>query len=741
MGRSRSPRRRRSRSGSRSRWRRRDSSRDNGRESSRRSRKRSLEHDEHQAAQIVGEKRKGAPFEGLQAFAKRVKLQAQEQLKPVFLSKAQRQALALQRLSDQRKKQREKQDEARQARKDLEKRTRELDNDRDSYRRDNRFMSERDRERERAHRQESRDERNKQRAVQKKEDIAVRLKQDIKDSYLGRKKRKKRVIPPSQKFRFSFDWEATDDTSQDLHPLYQHRAELAMQFGRGYIAGIDRDEQKKKNTVYDDLVKKHKITDEHLRKDVDAKRKERARKEKESKKEKRRLNRHWKEKTLSEMLPRDWRIFKEDYNITTRGSDIPLPLRSWKESKLPKGILESLRDIGYKHPTPVQRMAIPIGLSNRDVVGIAETGSGKTAAFLLPMLVYIQTLPKMTTEVALDGPYALVLAPSRELAQQIENECHKFSARTGIRSAPVVGGVPIEAQAFQLREGAEIVIATPGRLKDCLDRRFTVLNQCNYIVLDEADRMMEMGFQEQVTSILDQMPSSNLRPENPEDLVDNHQYRQTIMFSATMPQQVEFLTKKFLRNPVFLSIGDRTGKSADTVKQHVIFTTGPLKRKVVRELLDRSEAPIMVFCNQKNECDALSRFLNDQGYNTDVLHGGKIQEVREYALASLKDGTIDTLVCTNVAGRGIDIKGVTHVINFDMPATMDEYTHRIGRTGRAGALGEATSLITNADEDIMYELKQKLIATGNVVPHELAKHPAALAKPGTIVKPKILFLK
>lgn len=225
--------------------------------------------------------------------------------------------------------------------------------------------------------------------------------------------------------------------------------------------------------------------------------------------------------------------------------------------------MEALQRAEYEEPTPIQRVAIPTALSGVDLVGIAVTGSGKTAAYVIPMVVYVKSLPPMTHESALNGPYALVMAPTRELAQQISEECEKFAKPLGIRAVSVVGGVDIQEQGFLLREGAEIVICTPGRLVDCLERRLVVLNQCNYVVLDEADRMIEMNFEKDVTRILDSMPASNLKPENPDEMEDGKKrYRQTIMFSATMPQSVDLLTRQYLRRYIRINIGSRSGKKA-----------------------------------------------------------------------------------------------------------------------------------------------------------------------------------
>eukprot|EP01083_Nonionella_stella_P031953 87453_1 len=410
-----------------------------------------------------GEKRKLTVAEtDLQSFAKKVRMESVKREVPKFLSKKQRQELALKRLAEKRAAQKEQLDTVRDTRKEFESNVR---NSKYGSSRDRRRdyggsrMSERERDRERKEREASRSVREVERKKREEDGRTEKSLQLIKDMYLGKKQKKKKIIPPSQKFKFSFDWEATDDTTETINPLYSKRHQVSFQFGRGYVAGIDREAQKKDSTVYQEMASKHTITDPDLKAAIDRKREERKEKERVKEKEMKKVMRHWKEKRLDEMTSRDWRIFKEDYNISTRGSNLPLPIRYWKESGLPKDILETLKKVGYKEPTPIQRMGIPIGLTFRDVVGIAETGSGKTAAFLLPMLVYISKLPPMTRVNAADGPYALILAPTRELVQQIEQECHKFAEPIGIRAMSIVGGVHIERQGMMMRDGSEILIA------------------------------------------------------------------------------------------------------------------------------------------------------------------------------------------------------------------------------------------------------------------------------------------
>ena len=252
------------------------------------------------------------------------------------------------------------------------------------------------------------------------------------------------------------------------------------------------------------------------------------------------------------MTERDWRIFKEDYDIATRGGNIPFPIRSWKESTIPEKILQVISKVGYTEPTPIQRQAIPIGMQNRDIIGVAETGSGKTAAFVIPMLAFISKLPPLNYDNYHLGPFAIIMAPTRELVQQIEQETVKFARGLQFTAVSLVGGHTIGEQAFNLRDGAHIIIATPGRLRDMLDRRILVLSQCTYVVMDEADRMIDLGFEEDVNFILDQLPLTNLKPDSEaaENILElqkqigmNKTFRQTVMFSATMPAAVERLAK------------------------------------------------------------------------------------------------------------------------------------------------------------------------------------------------------
>ncbi|KAK6775299.1 hypothetical protein RDI58_026300 [Solanum bulbocastanum] len=532
-----------------------------------------------------------------------------------------------------------------------------------------------------------------ERRKRENEDKRGRL-EAIKEQYLGSEKPKKKKLV-TKRSRLSFHWENTEDTSRDVNSLYQNPHEASLLFGRGFRAGIDRGVQRK--------------IERDLREKIDL---------------------HWSEKNLVDMKERDWRIFKEDHNMSYNGSRILPPMRNWAESKLNTELLKAIERVGYDKPSPIQMAAIPLGLQQRDVIGVAETGSGKTAAFVLPMLTYITKLPPLSEE---NGPYAVVMAPTRELAQQIQDETVKFAHYLGIKVVSVVGGQSIEEQGFRIRQGCEVVIATPGRLLDCLERRYCVLNQCNYVVLDEADRMIDMGFEPQVAGVLDAMPSSNMKPENQDEELDEKKiYRTTYMFSATMPPAVERLARKYLRNPVVVTIGT-AGKTTDRITQHVVMVKESDKMYKLQRLLDELGDKIaIVFNNTKKQADTVAKNLDKAGYRVTILHGGKSQEQRDISLEGFRTRRYNVLVATDVAGRGIDIPDVAHVINYDMPYNVEAYTHRIGRTGRAGKKGVATTFLTLQDTEVFYDLKQMLIQSNSSVPPELARHEASKFKPGRI---------
>jgi len=555
---------------------------------------------------------------------------------------------------------------------------------------------------------------------------------DTNTSTFSAKKKRKRTTEK----KFNFEWNTEEDTSPDYNPLYQARAEGTSFFGRGKLGGFADDNADSMAKAYARAIEER---------DPEAGR-ERAKEMLEMERRRREeggrngIDKHWSEKKLDHMRERDWRIFKEDFNIATRGGNIPNPMRSWTESGLPKRLLDIIDKAGYVDPSAVQRAAIPVAMQSRDLIGVAVTGSGKTAAFVLPLLVYISELPALDELTKNDGPYAIVLAPTRELAQQIEGEAKKFAEPLGFKCVSLVGGHSIEEQSYNMRDGAEIIIATPGRLVDCIERRVLVLSQCCYIIMDEADKMIDMGFEKDVNKILDALPVTNEKPDTDDAenamamsrlLGGKDRYRQTMMYTATMPAALERMARKYLRRPAIVTIGN-VGEAVDTVEQRVEFVSGEDKRKKrLNEILSSREfaPPIIVFVNIKRNCDAVARDVQKMGFSSTTLHGSKTQDQREAALASLRNGNTDVLVATDLAGRGIDVPDVSLVVNFNMATNIESYTHRIGRTGRAGKRGVAITFLGNEDGDVLYDLKQ-MISKSEIsrVPEELRKHEQAQQK-------------
>ncbi|KFD54612.1 hypothetical protein M514_04557 [Trichuris suis] len=689
------------------------------------------EDEQQNDASSVSTKKEPLSLEEL--LAKR-KAEQEAETKPVFLTRAQREAEALKK----------RQEEVEKKRRELA----ELKNHRMGFLEQALKSQERERGRDRRERRERRD--NDQTAEKRshgkdavnttdvdheKEVIA------IKERYLGLQQKKKKRSRRLHERKFIFDWDAGEDTSNDYNPLYKEKHEVQF-FGRGHVAGIDlRSQKKSQSQFYGNLL-------ERRRTDAEKEQQQKFQTKVRAKEAKQKWDdRHWRQKSLEEMAERDWRIFREDYNISIKGGNVPKPLRSWEDGNFPQEVLDVIRKVGYEEPTPIQRQAIPIGLQNRDIIGVAETGSGKTAAFLLPLLIWIQSLPKIEREEDVDqGPYAVIMAPTRELAQQIEEEAVKFGQPLGVRTVSVIGGLSREDQGFKLRLGCEIVIATPGRLVDVLENRYLVLNQCTYVILDEADKMLDMGFEPFVQAVLAYMPVSNVKPDTEEaedeatlmaNFFTKKKYRQTVMFTATMSPAVERLARNYLRRPVVVYIG-AVGKPTERVEQVVYMMSESEKRKRLVQILEAGiEPPIIIFVNQKKGADILAKGLEKLGFNPCALHGGKGQEARDYALSSLKEGSKDILVATDVAGRGIDIKDVSLVLNYDMAKTIEDYTHRIGRTGRAGKSGKAITFLTKEDSAVFYELKQLLIESPvSTCPAELANHPDAQQKPGVFMTKK-----
>ncbi|KAK4731532.1 hypothetical protein R3W88_024520 [Solanum pinnatisectum] len=428
---------------------------------------------------------------------------------------------------------------------------------------------------------------------------------------------------------------------------------------------------------------------------------------------------HWKpsERVLrlkSEQIEEIRLRLNVDVNVSPGSCPAPSPIESFPDMCLDASVMKDIEKHGYTAPTAIQAQAMPVALSGRDLLGCAETGSGKTAAFSIPMIQHCLAQQPLQRG---DGPLALVLAPTRELAQQIEKEVTAFSmSLDSFKNAIVVGGTNISEQRSELRAGVHIVVATPGRLIDHLQQGNTSLSRIAFVVLDEADRMLDMGFEPQIREVM-----RNLSVKH-----------QTLLFSATMPAEIEALAQDYLTNPVRIKVGKVSSPTANVSQT---LEKVPENDKIDRLLdllveeaaqAEKSGHPFpltIVFVERKTKCDEVAEALMQQGLLATALHGGRSQNEREAALRDFRHGPINILVATDVASRGLDVTGVAHVINLDLPKTMEDYVHRIGRTGRAGSTGRATSFYTDRDMYLVAQIRRAIadIGSGNDVTIAMGK--------------------
>jgi len=367
--------------------------------------------------------------------------------------------------------------------------------------------------------------------------------------------------------------------------------------------------------------------------------------------------------------------------------------------------LRAITESGYDEPTPIQAGAIPSVLMMRDMIGIAQTGTGKTASFVLPM---IDILAHGRARARM--PRSLILEPTRELAAQVAENFEKYGKYHKLSMALLIGGVQMGDQVKALEKGVDVLIATPGRLMDLFERGKILLTGCNLLVIDEADRMLDMGFIPDIENICTKLPAN----------------RQTLLFSATMPPPIKKLADKFLSNPKTIEVA-RPASRNENIEQFVVKTSERGKRDTLRDLLDVEDlSTAIIFCNRKTTVRELAKSLQRSGFNAGEIHGDMDQSSRIAELDRFKAGTINILVASDVAARGLDVKGVSHVFNFDAPWHPDDYVHRIGRTGRAGAKGRAFTLVTASDDEALDNI-QKL--TGYKIPvFDTGKTDAAPAK-------------
>ncbi|CAF4909145.1 unnamed protein product [Pieris macdunnoughi] len=392
-----------------------------------------------------------------------------------------------------------------------------------------------------------------------------------------------------------------------------------------------------------------------------------------------------------------------DNKITILGEDIPSPFRDIDSCGFPEYIKTVLKEQGITTPTVIQSQGWPIALAGKNFVGIAQTGTGKTLAYLLPAVVHI----KETEGRRGRGPRVLIVAPTRELARQIEEVAKEFQKSLGIRSLCIYGGVSRSRQAEELKYGVDILIATPGRLNDFIDSKVTNLSRCNYVVLDEADRMLDMGFEPQIRKALEGVPYE----------------RQILMFSATWPKEVQYLAKDYLGKFVQVNVGSTDLTANHNIKQNFYVLEQGQKmdklKQIMHDIAGHGFGKILVFTNTKRFVDNLTLSLRRNKWPAVGIHGDKSQAQRDVIINKFRSGTTNILVATDVAARGLDVDGITHVINYDFPNTTEDYIHRIGRTGRSQNKGVSYTFLTTEEGRHAHSIIAVLKEAKQEVPEEL----------------------
>ncbi|XP_059196451.1 probable ATP-dependent RNA helicase DDX59 [Centropristis striata] len=398
---------------------------------------------------------------------------------------------------------------------------------------------------------------------------------------------------------------------------------------------------------------------------------------------------------------------KQELGIETQGRDIRRPIVEFEHCGFPSTLGGNLKNAGYEAPTPVQMQMVPVGLSGRDVIASADTGSGKTVAFLLPVIVRAMEKPVCSVS----SPVAVILTPTRELAIQIERQAQELvMGLPNMRTALLVGGMPLPPQLHRLKSSIKIIIATPGRLLEILKQKAVQLDKVKAVVVDEVDTMLKMGFQQQVLEILEQVPEEH----------------QTLLASATIPKGTEELAARLVRDPVRITIGEKNQPCAN-VRQILLWVEEPSKKKKLFEILNDSklyQPPVVVFVDCKLGADLLCEAVAKvTGFNTVAMHSDKSQLQRNRILRGLLDGDFEVVISTGVLGRGLDLVNVRLVVNFDMPNTMDEYVHQVGRAGRLGHRGTAITFLNNNNKRLFLEVVKRVKPTGSILPPQLLNSP------------------
>eukprot|EP00096_Caligus_rogercresseyi_P007824 TRINITY_DN2591_c0_g1_i1.p1 TRINITY_DN2591_c0_g1~~TRINITY_DN2591_c0_g1_i1.p1 ORF type:complete len:626 (-),score=135.07 TRINITY_DN2591_c0_g1_i1:39-1916(-) len=397
-------------------------------------------------------------------------------------------------------------------------------------------------------------------------------------------------------------------------------------------------------------------------------------------------------------------------SILVEGWNPPPPLKSFQDMKFPSAIIKALKEKNIERPSCIQMQGIPAVLSGRDLIGIAYTGSGKSLVFLLPIIMFCLEQEKRLPFARNEGPYGLIVVPSRELAKQIHESVLYFSSAlkrdsfSEIRSCLAIGGTSASETLEVVRQGVHIVVATPGRLMDLLNKKMMNLEVCRYLTLDEADRMIDMGFEEDVRTIFSYFRSQ----------------RQTLLFSATMPKKIQNFAQSALVKPITVNVG-RAGAASLNIVQEVEYVKTEAKIVYIIEMLQKTSPPVLIFAERKQDVDAIHEYLLLKGVSAVSVHGGKDQDDRSKAVRDFRDRKKDVLVATDVASKGLDFPQIQHVINYDMPDDIENYVHRIGRTGRGNSKGYATTMINKlVDENVLLDLKHLLIEAKQKVPPFLA---------------------
>lgn len=398
------------------------------------------------------------------------------------------------------------------------------------------------------------------------------------------------------------------------------------------------------------------------------------------------------------------------YNIDMEGENPPPPLKRFADMKLASGILKSLKEKGIINPSPIQMAGIPAILSGRDLIGIAYTGSGKTLVYVLPLIMFCLEQESMLQFDSGEGPYGLIICPSRELAKQIydtiEFYCKglKKQGLPSLRTCLAIGGMPTNEAMEVIRRGVHMMVCTPGRLMDMLNKKLVSLAVCRYLCLDEADRMIDMGFEEDVRTIFSYFSAQ----------------RQTLLFSATMPKKIQDFARSALVKPILVNVG-RAGAASMNITQEVEFVQPEAKVVYILECLRKTPPPVLIFAERKNDVDTIHEYLLLKGCLAVAIHGGKDMEERLRAVEEFKSFKKDILVATDVASKGLDFPEIQHVINYDMPEDIENYVHRIGRTGRGKNTGTATTMINNkVEENVLADLKHLLLEANQKIPPFLA---------------------